>query len=381
MASFPTSSVADSSAGRGAQPLRAGIIGYGLAGAVFHAPLISSTPGLRVAAIVTSDAARQARARHDFPDAIIYATVDELLAAPEQLDFVVVASANRAHVPQGLAVLHAGLPVVVDKPVAPSSAGAEQLIETARRTGKLLTVFQNRRWDNDFLTVRQLIAGDVLGPIQRFESRFERFRPQPKPGAWRERADPEDAGGLLFDLGAHLVDQALQLFGSPISVYAEVAQRRPGAVIDDDVFVALRFAGGAVAHLWASAVPRLFGPRFRVVGLRGVYEKQELDPQEDALRLGMRPGDESWGHEPRERWGHLATDIGGLSVDGVVETLSGTYETFYALLRDAVLTGSPPPVDPADALLALRVIESARESARTGTAVPVAVSSPVDSTR
>lgn len=354
------------------EPLRVGIIGYGLAGAVFHAPLVAATSGMRVAAIVTSDAVRQARARRDFLDAAIYATAEEMLAAPDRLDLVVIASPNRAHVPQGLAALESGLSVVIDKPIAPSSAGAERLIETAHRTGKLLTVFQNRRWDGDFLTVRQLIAGGVLGPIQRFESRFERFRPEPKPGAWRELADPEEAGGLLFDLGAHLVDQAIQLFGVPVSVYAEVAARRPGAVVDDDVFVALRFGGGQVAHLWASAVPRLFGPRFRVVGLRGVYEKRELDPQEDALRLGMRPGDEGWGREPREHWGCLVTEAGGIQVDGAAETLPGSYETFYARMRDALLTGAPPPVDPADALLALRVIEAARDSARTGGVIPFA---------
>ena len=354
------------------RPLRAGIIGYGLAGAVFHAPLIAATPGLEVAAIVTSDPERQAKARRDYPAATLFTTADGMLAAPEELDFVVVAATNRAHVPLGVAALEAGLAVVVDKPIAPTSAGAERLIETARHTGKLLTVFQNRRWDNDFLTVRQLISSDVLGPVQRFESRFERFRPQPKPGAWRELPDPEEAGGLLFDLGAHLVDQALHLFGTPITVYAEAAERRPGAVVDDDVFVALRFIGGQVAHLWASAVPRLLGPRFRVVGLRGVYEKRELDPQEDALQQGMRPGDAGWGHEPRERWGQLVTEVGGLALDGLVETLPGSYETYYTLLRDALKTGGPLPVDPADSLLALRVIEAARESARTGQAIAFA---------
>jgi len=354
------------------EPLRVGIIGYGLAGAVFHAPLIATTPGMRVAAIVTSNAERQSRARRDYPSAAIFATAEEMLAAPDHLDLVVVASPNRAHVPQGLAALEAGLPVVIDKPVAPSSAGAERLIETAHRTGKLLTVFQNRRWDNDFLTVRQLIAGGMLGPVQRFESRFERFRAEPKPGAWRELPDPGEAGGLLFDLGAHLVDQALQLFGAPTTVYAEVDRRRPGAVVDDDVFVALRFAGGQVAHLWASAVPRISGPRFRVVGLRGVYEKQELDPQEEALRLGLRPGDDGWGREPRELWGHLVTEASGVALDGAVETLPGRYEAYYAAVRDALLTGSPPPVDPADALLALQVIEAARDSARTRTVIPFA---------
>lgn len=353
--------------------LRAGIIGYGLAGAVFHAPLIASTPGMRVAAIVTGDAERQAHAHRDFPGAAVYTTAQELLADPSALDLVVIAAPNRTHVPLGLAALDAGLPVVVDKPLAPSVAAGEELLAAAERAGMLLTVFQNRRWDNDFLTARHLIAADLLGPIVRFESRYERFRPAPKPGAWREQADPEEAGGLLFDLGAHLIDQALLLFGPPVSVYAEVDVRRPGALVDDDVFVALRFAGGAAAHLWMSMLPRLLGPRLRVVGPRGVYEKHGMDPQEDALRRGERPGGAEWGREARAGWGRLVTEAGAAAFDGHVETLPGSYETFYAALRDALTSGGPPPVDPRDALAVLRVIAAARESARTGALVQLAM--------
>jgi predicted dehydrogenase len=352
--------------------LRVGIIGYGLAGQVFHAPLVASTPGMTVAALVTGDPERQARARHDYPGAAVYATSDELLADPSRLDLVVVATPNRAHVPLGIAALEAGLPVVVDKPLAPSVAAAEHLIETAQRTGVLLTVFQNRRWDNDFLTARRLIETGALGSVVRIESRFERFRLAPKEGAWRERADPEDGGGLLFDLGAHLIDQAVQLFGPPASVYAEVDIRRAGAEVDDDTFVALRFSGGQVAHLWMSVIPRHIGPRLRVIGLRGVFEKDDLDSQEEGLRTGARPGDEGWGEEPRERWGRLYTDSGGLHTEGRVETLPGSYETFYVLVRNALRTGSPPPVDPADALRTLRIIEAAGESARGGKIVELA---------
>ncbi|HEX9414517.1 MAG TPA: Gfo/Idh/MocA family oxidoreductase [Ktedonobacterales bacterium] len=351
--------------------VRVGIVGYGLAGVVFHAPLIAATPGMTVSAIVTSDPSRQARARHDFPRAVVYATSAAMLADPSQLDLVVVAAPNRAHVPVGIAALEAGLPVVVDKPIAPSVAEAERLLATAARSRKLLTVFQNRRWDNDFLTVRRLIAEDMLGRVVRLESRFERFRPDLMLDAWRERADPEEAGGLLFDLGAHLIDQARVLFGAPISVYAESDIRRQDAVVDDDTFVALRFAGGEVAHLWASVIPRQPGPRLRVVGMRGIYEKQELDPQEDALASGRRPGDPGWGREPRERWGRLLTEVRGLSIDGQVETVPGSYETYYALVRDALVAGGPPPVNPADALATLRVIEAARDSARTRSVVPL----------
>lgn len=343
--------------------LRVAIIGYGLAGAVFHAPLIATTPGMKVAAIVTGSRERQRQVRSDFPQARVIDTADELWRNAGEYDLVVIAAPNRAHVPLGIAAMRSGLPVVIDKPVAASSADAEQLLAASQETGKLLTVFQNRRWDNDFLTVQKILAAGMLGPITRFESRFERYRPAPKLDAWRELAAPQEAGGLLFDLGSHLIDQAMQLFGRPVSVYAEMARRRPGVEVDDDTFVALHFANGVDAHMWMSVVSRLAGPRMRVLGLRGAFEKWGLDPQEDALREGMRPGDPHWGLEPREKWGKLSTDIDGIHIEGPVETLPGAYEQFYALLRDALQAGGPPPVDAASALVALRVIEAARHSA------------------
>jgi scyllo-inositol 2-dehydrogenase (NADP+) len=366
LASDSSSATADAGAG---SPLRAGIIGYGLAGSVFHAPLIASTPGMQVAAISTSDPLRRSRARRDYPGAVVYPTAEALLADPSQLDLIVVATPNRAHVPLGIAAMSAGLPVVIDKPMAASVARAEELLETARRTGKLLTVFQNRRWDNDFLTVRQLIHEQTLGQVVRVESRFERFRPTRAENAWRENADPDDGGGLLFDLGPHLIDQVRLLFGQPTSVYAESDARRAGAAVDDDTFIALRFSGGEVAHLWASVIPKHPGPRFRIIGTSGVYEKDNLDPQEAALAAGARPSDPGWGTEPRERWGRVITSTGDLSFEGLVETVPGSYETFYALLLAALRSGAPPPVDPADSLAVLKIIEAARESARSGAVI------------
>lgn len=353
--------------------MRVAIIGYGLAGAVFHAPLIASTEGMTVSAIVTSKAERQQRARAAYPDASILESAEEIWRDAGSYDLVVVASPNRTHVALGMAAMQAGLPVVIDKPMAPSVAEAERLIATSRSTGKLLTVFQNRRWDGDFLTVRQLLANkDMLGRVVRFESWYQRYRPLPRSGAWRELPDPGEAGGLLFDLGSHLVDQALLLFGRPLRVYAEIDRWRPGAQVDDDDFIALEFASGVRAHLWMGVLTRIPGPRLRITGLRGMYEKWGMDPQEDALTAGKRPGDPNWGKEPRERWGHLSTDIGQLHFDGPVETLPGAYETFYALLRDALISGGAPPVDPADAVATLRVIEAARESSQQHRVVELA---------
>ena len=357
----------------GEKPLRVAIIGYGLAGAVFHAPLVAATPGMVVAAIVTSDPERRIKALRDFPKITLYATVEELWRDAARYDLVVVATPNRLHVPLGIAALQAGLPVVIDKPMAASVAEAHKLIEASQKAGKLLTVFQNRRWDSDFRTVRSLLDADLdlLGTVTRFESRCERYRPIPRHDAWRELGGPDEAGGLLYDLGSHLIDQALVLFGKPTKVYAEIERRRTGVQVDDDTFVALQFAGGVRAHLWMSSVTRIPGPRMRICGLRGTYEKWGLDPQEEALRDGMRPNHPDWGKEPREKWGHLSTDISGIHIDGPIEMLPGAYEQFYAFLRVALVMGGPPPVDPLEVIDTLHVIEAAQESARRSTVVDV----------
>lgn len=348
------------------QQIRVAILGYGLAGSVFHAPLVTATPGMHVAAIVTSNPERQHSARASNPDARIYAHADQLWQEAAEYDLAIIATANSTHVTLGIAAMQASLPVVIDKPMAATVADAERLIAVSKETGKLLTVFQNRRWDNDFLTVQKLLAADLLGPITRYESRFERYRAQPRQGVWRESADPADAGGQLYDLGSHLIDQALFLFGQPDYVYAEVERRRPGAQVDDDAFVALQFSSGIKAHLWMSQVARIAGARMRISGLRGTYEKWGLDPQEDMLKAGKRPGEPGWGIEPRELWGRLSTDLGedGLHIDGPIETVPGAYEHFYDQIYHALTGGGKLPVDPEQVIQTIRIIEAAQRSAR-----------------
>jgi predicted dehydrogenase len=342
-------------------PIRVALIGYGLAGAVFHGPLISSTPGMSLATIVTGDPERRARASSDHPDARLLAGVDPLWLRAADHDLVVVATPNRSHVPLGLAALQAGLPVVIDKPMAPTAEEGRRLVAEATERDLLLAVFQNRRWDGDFLTVRRLLSEDALGPIVRFESRFERWRPRVRPEAWRERGDPEEAGGLLFDLGSHLIDQAVVLFGPPRTVYAEVDRRRPSAEVDDDVFVALEHEAGVRSHLWMSVLAAIPGPRMRVMGMRAAYEKFGLDVQERALSEGARPDDPDWGREPPDRWGRLSTGDG----ERTVETEPGAYPEFYRGIAASLRDGTPPPVDPNDSVMGLGIIEAARESART----------------
>ncbi|WP_460066100.1 Gfo/Idh/MocA family protein [Streptomyces sp. YKOK-I1] len=352
----------------GETPVRVGLIGYGLAGSVFHAPLIAATEGLTLDTVVTSNPERQDQARTEFPDVRLTATAEELLARADELDLVVVASPNRTHVPLATAALKAGLAVVVDKPVAGTAAEARGLAALADERGLLLSVFQNRRWDNDFLTLRALLADGELGDVRRFESRFERWRPQPK-GGWRESGDPAEIGGLLYDLGSHVVDQALTLFGPAASVYAEADVRRPGAETDDDTFIALTHTSGVRSHLHVSATTPQLGPRLRVLGSTAGYVKYGLDPQEAALREGGRPGP-GWGEEPEELWGRVGAGESPLTGGGrPVRTLPGDYPAYYAAVAKALIDGGPNPVTAVEAAAALDVLEAARRSARDGVAV------------
>jgi predicted dehydrogenase len=340
-----------------ADDLRVGILGYGIGGRVFHAPLVAATPGLAPAAIVTSNPERAAQARAEYPDADVIPGPDEFFARAGELDLVVVSTPNRTHVPLALRAIELGLPLVVDKPFAPTAAEASRVVAAAKAKDVGLTVFQNRRWDSDFLTVRKVLESGRLGEVFRFESRYDRWVPKVKDN-WREFGDPAEAGGLLYDLGAHIVDQALQLFGPVAEVYAEVDRRRPGVAVDDDVFVALHHTNGVRSHLWASALAATRNPRFRVLGDHATFTKYGLDVQEPQIKDGLRPGDEGWGVEP-------AADAGTLGVDDATETVpteAGRYQDFYAQVRDALRGEAAFPVDPASSVETLRVIEAAHRS-------------------
>jgi predicted dehydrogenase len=346
--------------------IRVALVGYGLAGAVFHAPLIAVVDGLDLSAIVTRDPERRARARRDFPGAELLESADEIWERPGAFELVVVAAPNRVHVPLARAAIDAGIAVVVDKPLAAAASEARELVDAARARDVVLTVFQNRRWDGDFLTASRLVAEQALGRVFRFESRFERWRPK-LSGGWRELPGAEEAGGLLFDLGSHLVDQALVLFGPVQQVYAELDVRRPGATVDDDSFVALTHVTGVRSHLWMSSVAAQSAPRLRVLGDRAAYVKYGMDVQEEALHQGLRPRDPGWGEEPEEHWGLLGA---GDRVERI-RTDPGAYERFYEGVAAAIRDGSPPPVDPEDAVSALEVLDAARASAREDKVVAV----------
>ncbi len=342
--------------------LRGAVIGFGLAGSAFHAPLIASTPGLVVGTIVTSNPERAGRARDAHPEAEIVGDPDAVFDRAGEFDFVVVATPNDSHAELAGRAIDAGLPVVVDKPLAPDAERARAIVAKAEAAGVPLTVFLNRRWDSDQLTIARLLNEGRLGAVHRDESRFERWRPASRDGAWREDTPPQEGGGLLLDLGPHLVDQAIVLHGRVERVYAEIAHRRGGAA-DDDVFLALHHASGVESHIWASVLAASPGPRRRVLGDRASFTVTGLDSQEDALREGLLPGGpEPWGREPESAWGRLATG----DADEPVESEPGDWPAFYSGLERALREGSAPPVDPHDAVTGLEVLDAARRSAANG---------------
>jgi predicted dehydrogenase len=346
--------------------LRVGLIGFGLGGACFHAPLIASTRGMKLATVVTANPARRAQALREHPGVQVVAEADWLWQNAADHDLVVISTPNRTHVPLALAALCAGLPTVIDKPFAPTAAEARRVIEAARARRLWVSAYHNRRWDSEFLTLRGLIERGQLGRVLRFESRLERWRPEPK-GGWRERGGPEEAGGLLYDLGSHLIDQALHLFGPVIDVYAELDCHRAGMETDDDVFLALKHRNGVRSHLWTSYVAAQRGPRLRVLGDRAAFVKQYADSQEAALRAGMRPDQAGWGEEPPGQWGILSDG----AQEHSIRSEPGAYQSFYAQVVTSLRDGAAPPVDPDDAVAGLEVIEAARRSAAQRSVVTI----------
>lgn len=335
--------------------LNVGLIGFGLAGRAFHAPLIAVTPALRLAAIVTS---RVQEVADLYPQAQAVGSVDALLADPA-IDLVVIATPNDSHAPLARAALEAGKHVVVDKPFALTAEDARDLRVLAEARGKMLTIFHNRRWDSDFRTVERLLADNLLGDVQLAELRWDRFRPAIKQG-WRETAQP--GGGLLSDLGPHLIDQALHLFGRPERVSADILSQRDDAQVDDYFELTLHYGKRRVIVGAASlvAAPR---PRFALHGTRGSFVKYGIDPQEAVLRAGGTPADAGYGVEDEASWGML---VDGTGSEQRMPSLPGEWPRFYAQVAASISGNAAPPVAPADAIAGLELLEQARRCAREG---------------
>lgn len=337
-------------------PIRVALIGYGYAGKTFHAPLIASVPGLRLACIASS---RPDDVHADLPDAEVVA---EPLQATvrDDIDLVVIAAPNAQHAPLAAAALRAGKHVVVDKPFTLTLAEARELRALAKRHGRLLSVFHNRRWDSDFLGVRQVIDAGRIGEVVHFESHIDRFRPQVR-ARWRESAQP--GAGIWFDLGPHLIDQALQLFGLPQTVQAGLAALRPGALSDDWAHVVLNYETRRVV-LHASMLVAGGSMRFVAHGTHGSVVKPRIDPQETQMLAGMKPGDAGWGKDDDA----LLLYPGDAPVQ-TIPSPRGDQRLYYAGIRDAIRSVAPSPVTDAQALAVMAVLEAGVESARTGRVV------------
>lgn len=342
--------------------LRVLIFGYGFAGAWIHDPLISAVPGLEVTAVVTSNPQRQALARSRHPDVGVFSSPGEALEEAGT-DIAVVATPNRHHVELTLAALGADMTVVVDKPLANSAREASLLVAEAERLGKSLAVFHNRRWDGDYLTIRELLEHRRLGSIYSLTSRFDRWVPDPARG-WRDE-EPHSGGGLLLDLGSHLVDQAIELQGPVESVYCQLMTLVPQRRSEDCVFVSLRHASGSVSHLHASALEGEPSTRFHVSGSEGAYVKQGKDIQEERLLAGdtVVPGE--MGREPTESWGRIFRG----SESEPIETIPGDWSGFYRELVAHLTEGTPIPVTGEEACEVLRILDAARVSARDGAVI------------
>jgi predicted dehydrogenase len=338
--------------------INVGLIGFGLAGRAFHAPVIHAVPGMRLAAIVQRSGNE---ASELYPDARIVRSVEALLAISDTR-LIVIATPNDTHYLLARQCLASGRDVVVDKPLTPTLDEARELVRFAQERGRLLTVYQNRRYDGDFQALRQIVTSGQFGRIVRFESNYDRFRPQLKANAWRERSGP--GTGVLFDLAPHLIDHALVLFGLPDAVTADIRSERQHAVTDDSFDLTLHYPGGLRAVLRATMLAAVTRPRFVLHGTSGAYVKQAFDVQEPKLRAGRIPWNETPTEAEQEENSGILTlvDENGKTTERRVPPAPSDYRAYYSNIRDTLLGTAAPAVTPQHALDVMQILELARQS-------------------
>ncbi len=334
------------------------LVGYGSVSQVFHAPLISANNSLRLTTVVSS---KPDSVHRDLPGVRVEPSLDAVLADPN-IDLAVVATPNATHFSIAERLLKAGKHTLVDKPFTVRENEARALAQLAAARGLVLAAFHNRRWDADFLTLQQLVAGGRLGELQTLESSFNRFRPQPRD-RWREQ--PGSGSGLLYDLGPHLIDQAVQLFGMPDAIWADLACQRPGAQVDDYFHLVMKF-GERRAILHASMMVAGPSARFAAHGSKASYVKTGLDPQEDALKAGLTPGGPGWGVEEESLWGELTTPGADSMQRERIPSRAGCYPELYQRLYEAIALGKRSPVTAREACQNIALLEAALESNRVG---------------
>jgi scyllo-inositol 2-dehydrogenase (NADP+) len=343
--------------------IECGLIGFGLGGRAFHAPFLATVPGLKLAAVLQrtgSDAAQI------YPGTKIVRTLEELLAI-SSIRLIAISTPNHTHFPFAKACLEAGRDVVVDKPFATAVAEARELVSLTQKTGRFLTVYQERRLDGDFVTLEKMISSGELGRVIRFEETFDRCRPAIRD-SWKEKPGP--GTGVFYDLGPHLIDHALKLFGPPQMLLADIRAERDGAPNDDAFDVTFYYANGMRAYLSSTTLAPISRPHFRVLGTKGSYVKQGLDPQEALLRAGKPVGGEEWGNEKEEEWGTLAQFDASHSTQKRFPTLRGDYRKFYENVRDVMLGKARPLVTLEEALRVMYALELAVESSAQRRALP-----------
>jgi predicted dehydrogenase len=345
------------------KPVQTAILGFGLSGQVFHAPFLQAHPGFCLKAIVSkSDLAEKL-----YPESKIATDFEEVLS-DKDIELVVIATPNPFHFEHASKALSAGKHIVVEKPVTVTSEQAQQLIELSARTGCRIFPYHNRRWDGDFLTVKQIISQELLGEVLDYQAHFDRYNPVITRASWRYVNTA--GGGTLFDLGIHLIDQAVQLFGKPDGVFCRLFNQRAGSIVDDSFDLKLLYPK-MNASLHASVFVKEPSPRFMVHGTEGSFIKYGIDPQEAALRKGKIPAGEKWGLEPVKSYGLLNSQAGGRNYRARYKTLAGNYMAFYENVFQALTAGSPPAVKPEEAMLNIRIIEKAIESDHSKHVVPI----------
>jgi predicted dehydrogenase len=346
------------------EPVRTGLVGFGFGGRVFHAPYLAALPEIALSHVVqrSGDTARTA-----YPEVRIARSMEELLD-DDALELVVITTPNATHFPLAKQALEAGKHVVVDKPMCETAAEAEELLRVARASGTVFSIFHNRRWDGDFLTVSEVVRQGLLGEVHEFNSHFDRYKPQLKAGSWKE--EPGPGTGMLFDLGSHLIDQAIFLFGMPQRLWADLRAQRPGSRIEDHFEVTLDY-GRMKAHLRCGTMVRQKPPRFHVLGSLGAFVKYGMDPQEAALLAMDHPRwSPSLGVEPDSDWGLLHTELNGLTFQGKVETKVGDYRGFYRNVAGAIRGTEALVVKPEQVLKLMKILELARQSNQEGCWLP-----------
>lgn len=340
------------------EKINVGLIGFGMSGRVFHAPIIDAVKGFRLRKIFERKEENINIIREKYPQTIIVDSVDNMLN-DENIDLVVVASPNTLHYELARRALEAGKHIIVEKPFTVTSYEAEELLTIAKRKGKLITAYQNRRWDSDFKTVKKIIEGGLLGNIVEYEAHFDRFRDFFK-NTWREKDLP--GSGILYDLGSHLIDQALSLFGEPSEVFGNTLIQRQGGETIDNFEIILRYPDKKIT-LKSGMLVRAPLPHFIVLGTKGSFIKYGIDVQEENLKMGLTPKDsEDWGREPENLWGTINTEINGVHFIGKIESESGDYRGFYENIYRAILQEDQLAVKPKHALNTIKVIELAMRS-------------------